>query len=219
MRYVDLAVRSLLYAIALAGFVVCIFVAVKWRRSFSAPIPPLHRGEWNWRSATALTTHTLFAQVVNGRLYASYSVTTVPMSPPNDPSSRQLIALARDQRRFFVDDRWWPTVTEPLRPAPKTQVAAASFTGARMTHWHGVTLLGEEMDEPMMHLWHRGLRTPIWPILALAAVAPILAMWRLGLRWRRQRRLRMTGHCPACGYDLRATPQRCPECGRDVPVT
>src|SRR5258706_8630348 len=55
---------------------------------------------------------------------------------------------------------------------------------------------------------------PLWAIAALLAIAP--SFWLVGV-YRRQRLAvirRRQGKCAACGYDLRASPQRCPECGR-----
>ena len=50
---------------------------------------------------------------------------------------------------------------------------------------------------------------PWWYALVLTAVLPVL--W-FSDRLRHRRRTRV-GACPTCGYDLRATPDRCPECG------
>jgi hypothetical protein len=49
---------------------------------------------------------------------------------------------------------------------------------------------------------------PHWFVALATALLP--ATW---LRARRQRHRSASGLCPACGYDLRATPDRCPECG------
>jgi hypothetical protein len=50
---------------------------------------------------------------------------------------------------------------------------------------------------------------PHWFVLSVFAAVP--AAW-LSLYARIRRRL-TRGRCASCGYDLRATPERCPECG------
>ena len=51
---------------------------------------------------------------------------------------------------------------------------------------------------------------PYWFAVTLLGVTSIFLI-------RNSRRLRYAiGHCPNCGYDLRATPERCPECGLAV---
>ena len=50
---------------------------------------------------------------------------------------------------------------------------------------------------------------PCWPFMLLLSIPP--ALWLR--RFREHRRRQRLGLCLSCGYDLRATPDRCPECG------
>jgi hypothetical protein len=53
---------------------------------------------------------------------------------------------------------------------------------------------------------------PDWAIALVSAVLP--ALYVRG--FYRRRRSRREGRCRRCGYDLRASPDRCPECGAAV---
>jgi hypothetical protein len=52
----------------------------------------------------------------------------------------------------------------------------------------------------------------LWPLVVVSGLLPGWWTARFARRHRHLRR-RRKGRCPTCGYDLRATPQRCPECG------
>jgi hypothetical protein len=54
----------------------------------------------------------------------------------------------------------------------------------------------------------RFVSIPLWLPMAITAVPAAFGARRMRRKWRVKR-----GRCWRCGYDLRATPDRCPECG------
>ena len=125
--------------------------------------------------------------------------------PPPPPGTARWLWFDRGIRF----ERWHPTL-----------VIAGSHTGAGeraadrglFVSGHNVTdtvtaqpngtLLVSTYNFYQFNLW-----PAVWPSLAISGFAALYE-WRVHMRARRR-----AGLCPRCGYDLRATPDQCPECG------
>ena len=62
--------------------------------------------------------------------------------------------------------------------------------------------------------WLTIINFPHWFVFVLLAAYP---SWFVRKSMRRRKRVK-GGHCVGCGYDLRGSAERCPECGRQVPA-
>ena len=63
---------------------------------------------------------------------------------------------------------------------------------------------------------YRACLIPLWSLLIAFALLPAMRFYGLAIKMRDRRR-QSRGQCANCGYDLRATPDRCPECGKIPP--
>jgi hypothetical protein len=69
--------------------------------------------------------------------------------------------------------------------------------------------LGHFLGTAGQPLHFNGSSIPLWLAIVITGAPPILWIIMRAIR----RRKFAPGHCVRCGYDLRATPARCPECG------
>jgi hypothetical protein len=81
--------------------------------------------------------------------------------------------------------------------------------------WRGPPSVTNPAGQPLPLQPSWGVYVPRWFTVFATAILP--ALW--WIRHRRTRRQRLAGLCRVCGYDLRGTPDRCPECGTTAPPT
>jgi hypothetical protein len=123
---------------------------------------------------------------VDGSLMIMWSEGSIPADPSSDPFNP-----AND--KFFGI----PALMRMMRiNSDKQCLGFRSISGGGM--FHGQT--------------YQILAIPYWALIPPTAILP--ALWLLSRR-RHRHRLK-SGHCLCCGYDLRESKEKCPECGTAV---
>jgi hypothetical protein len=103
-----------------------------------------------------------------------------------------------------------------LAPGDVADTVGSALAPGDVSAALGFVFANGPIERLSVRSWLAGLRVPNWFLLVALALLP--ARWaalRRG-RWRREE-LAARGLCPGCGYDLRASPERCPECGSLAP--
>jgi predicted RNA-binding Zn-ribbon protein involved in translation (DUF1610 family) len=106
----------------------------------------------------------------------------------------------------------WSSARAPSLPYPVLEKPLLDLAGFQAEWQWNQEKIASSVD---LSLTQIGVVVPYWTLLLAAGSA---AAWRVHrLRRRLAREHSGAVPCVSCGYDLRATPARCPECGTKTP--
>ena len=108
----------------------------------------------------------------------------------------------------------WISSTDGFFIVAQSRISVGSSAPSHEWHYtsNPVNRIDDAWIAAFQYMGIRNFRVPHWLVAAGLAVFPL--SWLVG--HHRRRRRASLGLCPMCGYDLRATPARCPECGSAV---
>jgi hypothetical protein len=184
--------RHLLTIASACSMVLWILVVILWVRShFVADV--YYRG-YVIRTEAPVVEHHWFTSARGGLSYSR----DIDLSQTNAGALFWWECQTRAQRGWSTQDA---KPSEPSRGSRGWRVGGIGYTRMEVRH----RLMGL--------IGHTQLfEVPHWLVALMAAVLPGIDAARI---FRRRHR-RAQKLCFSCGYDLRATPEQCPECGHEA---
>jgi hypothetical protein len=171
-------------------------------------------------NALAAVSLALFVATVAAWVRSHFATEDVIYEPPIGWTQREY-CVGWYRNHFYVNTlevdhvpgwRWQHTAVQP--PPEFPHIGGAYFTrGTYFLGFQEYTFVyppGYPSSVPTMQTFV----VPMWMIAIITAIP--LGLWWRSQRYRRLINRRRNNLCARCGYDLRATPVRCPECG-EVP--
>jgi hypothetical protein len=196
--------RSLVHRLTILSLIATLVVIVLWAHSMSI----LDRIEW--RNSSDFIERINAVESVGGRIVLSH----ITIRHLNEISAPIGSAIIHQTRKLGAAETAFKTASDD-RILASQGWSRWGFGAAKMSFQQSSAATWQHLpSNDILETRYVEFQTPYWFILLLMLILP--AMW-IGNSLGARRSPFQSGHCQACGYDLRATPDCCPECGTIPP--